>query len=88
MIHKLRFRVEGRQRAIYLRADDEFVARIKTEIADFQSPHRKSRELRRLEAEARQCLRKVKAHLEPQLLPAGFHFHGHAIRRMRPSASD
>lgn len=83
IIFKLRFRIAARQRVKYLGTDRHVVEQIRAELNDLQAAHRRSRRLRRLDAQARTLMRDTKLRLENRLEQAGLKFHGRAIRRPR-----
>jgi hypothetical protein len=80
-VFRLRFRVQGRQCARYVRAAD--AAALQAELALLQRRVRACRRLARLAALARQLLRERKSALTPLLESQGYHFHGQQIRRAR-----
>jgi hypothetical protein len=80
---KLKFRVAGRQRVLYLGADATFVDRIRRELAQLQAARRADRKLARLTKEAHGVVRRSKQQLEMHLRRAGLKFHGRAIRRSK-----
>lgn len=82
-IYKLRFRVEGRQRVVYLGTDPARVQRIKCELEELQHRVRTARELRKLSRQAKDAMRASRRQLAPLLEQAGFHFHGIEIRETR-----
>src|SRR5688500_2321395 len=83
IVYKLRYRLSGCQRALYLGTDENLVNLIRGELKDLQASRRRGRELLRLEKKALALLRTSKQRLESQLIQAGFRFHGRAIRRPR-----
>ena len=83
LAYKLRYRVGGQQQVKYLGTDENYIQQLRRELADLQAAHRQGRHLQRLEKQAREVLRASKQLLVPHLPPAGFKFHGLAIRRSR-----
>jgi len=80
---KLRYRVNGRQRVVYLGTNAWLADEIRRELAQLQADRRGDRELARLADEAHDVLRKSKQRLEGELRRVGLKFHGYAIRRSR-----
>lgn len=82
-VHKLRFRMDGKQHSRYVGKAPDFVEQIRRELTELQAGARSRNRLRQLEKEALQRLRVTKQQLEPLLAGAGRVFHGRAIRRQR-----
>lgn len=80
---KLRYRVNGRQRVVYLGTDARLADEIRRELAQLQADRRGYRKLACLTEEAYDVLRNSKQRLEVELSRLGLKFHGHAIRRSR-----
>ena len=83
---KLRWRSGGRQRVRYLGTDAARIARIKTVLAELQSPKQLIRELTQMMTEARAGLHDTKEILKPQCAAAGLMFHGFTLRKTASSA--
>ena len=81
--YKLRYRRDGRQRIRYLGSQAEFVAQVRRELSQLQSPMRQARALRRSLRTASRALRKAKRSLLPVLAATGHAYHGLIIRRRR-----
>lgn len=81
--HKLRFRLEGRQRVRYLGGAGEFVEQVRQELAVLQQPTQARRHRCRLLRGARACLRETKQQAEPVFAQYGYRFRGREIRRVR-----
>lgn len=82
-LHKLRFRLEGRQRVKSLGRDALLAARIQTALDGLQRGRRLQLVQRQLRRQAARALRSCKTQLEPVLVAAGLRFHGLAIRKPR-----
>ena len=82
-VHKLRFRVGGRQQVRYLGPDSPWVATVREALAAWQIPVRFGRELARRVRDGRRRLRRVRSAQTPLLRLAGLHFHGTTLRRIR-----
>jgi hypothetical protein len=82
---KLRFRVRGRQRVIYIGVDEALVAALAAELRRRQQTRRSVRNARTVAQECRRRRRQWRAELGPQLAESGFHLHGYELRRRRPS---
>ncbi len=82
-VYKLRFRLDGRQVVKYLGTDPAAAAVVRRELEQLQRAVRTRAASRRLVRSARALLRDNKQMLRPELERAGFHFHGHAVRRRR-----
>ena len=80
---KLRYRINGRQRVVYLGTNVQLADEIRQELAQLQAGRRGERKLARLTDEAHDVLRKSKQRLEEELRRLGLKFHGYAIRRSR-----
>jgi hypothetical protein len=80
-VFRLRFRVDGRQRARYV--SRHHAVSLGAELALLQKRVRAHRRVTRLAALARQALRHRRLTLAPILEMRGLHFHGHQIRRRR-----
>jgi hypothetical protein len=87
-VFKLRFRLAGRQRVIYLGTDFEQARAVKRELAELQRGRRQSLELARLHRMVGKTVRASKTQLAPLFERDGYHFHGHAVRRRRSSRRD
>lgn len=82
-VFKLRFRLDGRQIVRYLGTDPAAAAAVRRELDQLQNAVRTRAMSRRLVRSARKVLRDNKQALRPEAERAGFHFHGHAVRRRR-----
>jgi hypothetical protein len=82
-IFRLRYRVNGRQRARYVSPRD--AAAIEAELALLQRLVRARRRLNGLATLARKVLGHRRSTLAPLVEARGYHFHGHQIRRLRNS---
>jgi hypothetical protein len=82
-IHKLRYRIGGRQRTRYLGSDLELVTKIKKELTELQGAVNRSRKLQKLLRQARRGLRLAKFKVLPLLIAEGRYYHGFAIRCRR-----
>jgi hypothetical protein len=87
-VFKLRFRLAGRQRVIYLGTDPEQAEAVERELAEWQHSRRQSLEFARAHRTVAHALRASKSRLEPLLEQAGYHFHGRAVRRRRGTQQD
>ena len=80
---KLRFRLDGRQRVVYLGQDVGVAEQVQHELAELQAHHKLEQRLARLKAEALALVRESKRRLQPYLHCAGLRFHGLEIRGTR-----
>lgn len=80
---KLRYRVNGQQRVVYIGTDARLADEIRRELAQLQADRRGECKLVRLTAEAHDVLRKSKQRLDGEFRRLGLKFHGYAIRRSR-----
>jgi hypothetical protein len=87
LVYKLRFRVKGKQRVVYLGSDPGFVAEIRTALAALQTPRRTQRRLISMSQAAGRLLQRAKHQLKPHIASSGRSFHGQAIRRRRRAAA-
>jgi hypothetical protein len=81
---RLRFRVAGRMRTVYLGTDERLAANVQRELDLLQAPRRKKLQLARAVQLGRQTLRRTKLRLVPTLAELGMHYHGDTIRQRRP----
>lgn len=81
ILHKLRFRVAGRQRARCVTPQQAIA--IEAELSVLQKPVRMNRRLAELSDMARRQLRDSKQQLKPLLEERGYYFHGRQVRRRR-----
>lgn len=79
--YKLRYRVRGRQRARYVRADQ--VATVEDELCQLQAQVRLHKRVRAHVRQARSLLRATKQKHRDLLAEDGHAFHGYEIRRSR-----
>ena len=84
-IFKLRFRIQGRQRVKYLRADR--VAEVLDELHRLQANVRREIQSEAQIREARRLLRSTKQDLIEPAAELGFFFHGLALRRRRAATA-
>jgi hypothetical protein len=82
-VFKLRFRLAGRQRVVYLGTDAEQAEGVERELAEWQQSRRQSLEFARAHRRVGKFLRAAKARLAPLLEREGYHYHGQAVRRSR-----
>jgi len=80
---RLRFRFDGRARAVYLGRDEVLVEHIRRELKELQQEHQENRQIAKLTAQGNKALRAAKRRLEPVLQQLGFHYHGETMRKMR-----
>ena len=85
--YKLRFRLQGRQRVLYVGSDLTLANEVQLLLDRLQSEKRIKLELAYWCRMVGQQLRDLKRRLAPLLEAAGFAFHGQAIRRPRIRAS-
>jgi hypothetical protein len=81
ILHKLRFRLAGRQRAKCVTPEQAMA--IEAELSVLQKKVRMKRRLEELSDMARRQLRDSKLQLEPLLEERGYYFHGRQVRRRR-----
>jgi hypothetical protein len=81
---KLRFRMEpdGRQSVRYIGTDPAAADEVEQELAQLQRPRLIDRDLSKISQQIGLALKAVKADLMPHLEPAGYRFHGLAVRQM------
>jgi hypothetical protein len=80
VLFKLRFRINGKQRACYLGKDMAVVEQTQQWLAEAQAIRKTKIKLGQLAREAGQKLRNCKKELSPLLAEAGYRFHGLSIR--------
>jgi hypothetical protein len=80
---RLRFRLEGHFRTVYLGRDVELLDRVRAELGMLRQRQRARRRLFQFEKQARQGLRAAKKRLIEPLQQLGMHYHGDAIRKRR-----
>jgi len=85
VIHKLRFRLESRQRVYYLGTDLEYVAEVRDFLFALQKRTRLARQLAARKKAVRLLLRSIKPRLTQHLAESGYRLHGRALRRRRPT---
>jgi len=83
LIHKLRFRFNGRQRVVYLGVNVDRVGRIAEELDVLRQSGRFEAGLRELTLQARRLLRDMRRRIAPILEEAGYHLHGSSLRKRR-----
>ena len=82
-LHKLRFRVDGRQVTRYVGTDEGKAAEVQRGLREWQGDRHLDLELGRLARQAGQELRRARRELEEQMAERGLGFHGFAVRRPR-----
>lgn len=82
-IWRLRFRENGRLRTITVGRDPEFLAQVRQELAELQTPRRRRLDRRRFLRGEKQKLRDYKHRAANLIRSLGFHFHGTTMRRRR-----
>jgi hypothetical protein len=87
-IYRMRFRRGQRQITRYLGADAALADEARAEIAGLRLAHEEDRQLKRLGQQARMEFRRIKCDLVQPLECAGFHFHGHAVRKTRAQRTE
>lgn len=80
---RLRFRRDGRARAVYLGRDEALVEQVRRELDELQHEHQENRQIAKLTVQGNKALRAAKLRLEPVLQQLGFHYHGDVVRRKR-----
>jgi hypothetical protein len=85
---RLRFRCQRRLRTVYLGTCDEFVASVRAELAAWQAPYRKRRQLSLNVKNGRRALRQAKRQLAPLMAAIGLHYHGDTLRKSRDVKPD
>jgi hypothetical protein len=80
---KLRFRVAGRQRVVYLGSDPETAGRISRELKALQHEVRRSRQASRALKIVRRTARDVRRRSAEVLAGLGLKFHGTTLRKSR-----
>jgi hypothetical protein len=85
---KLRFRTQpdGRQSVRYIGTDPVVAHEVEQELAQLQRPRLIDRDLGKIAQQTGQAIKAAKANLMPHLEPAGYRFHGLAVRRKRARA--
>jgi hypothetical protein len=81
--YQLRYRQDGRQRAVYLGRDGQLVQRVRQELQKHQTPSAERRTLNRLERQIRRSLRVQKLTLAALLRPLGLRLKGTEVRGWR-----
>ena len=82
-VHKLHFRIKGRQRVRYLGTDVKRAAEVRKALEVFQQQRRLTRHIAARAGELKAILRTIKPRLSQPALAAGFIFHGRRLRRPR-----
>ena len=82
-IVRLRFRMGGRKRTIYVGCESTGIAKIASELAQLQAAHKQVRQLKQVTRRGRIALRAAKAKLVPLLPLVGLHYHGNVLRTAR-----
>ncbi len=80
---RLAFRVDGRQRSIYLGADRDLASAIRGLLADLQMPRHKRQALARLRKLTKKSMTRHKKQLRKELAKRGLYLKGHEIRGVR-----
>ena len=81
--HRLSYRVEGRQRSVYIGRDPQKVDAVRAALASLQDRRRKQREFDKLEQGVRRSLRLAKIQADMHIRTLGLRFHGFEIRGWR-----
>lgn len=81
--YSLRFRDEGRQRAVYLGRSQVLAGRVESLLSEARTGLRERRLVERLRRQARARLRQCKAMLQKDLAMLGLRLKGFEIRRRR-----
>jgi hypothetical protein len=84
---RLRFRVSGRLRTVYVGKEPNRVALVKRELAALQSERLRRRELAQALRNGREVLRGIKPRMATLLEENGYHLHGCVIRKLRGSSA-
>jgi len=84
---RLRFRLGGVARAVYLGRDISLIEQVRHELAELQQEHVRDRRVDRLVRHGNKLVRTTKRRLEPALKQLGFHYHGDALRKIRAAKS-
>ncbi len=80
---RVAFRVDGRQRSIYLGKDPALAEEVRGLLARLQAPLERHRGLRRQRDAAKASLRRAKIRLEQQLARVGLGLKGYEVRGWR-----
>jgi hypothetical protein len=83
LYYKLRYRMQGKQRVVYLGKDTAVADRVRDELAALQNARRSDQQLKQFTMQAHKLLRESKRRLEVDLEAAGFSYHGFEIRKTR-----
>jgi len=87
LTYKLRFRLAGQQRVVYLGADEARVAEVRRAIALLQAAahaeQARRQAVQHVAQQANAALRAHRARLAPLLAAAGCHWHGRRLRKTR-----
>jgi hypothetical protein len=83
--YKLRFRLAGQQRVLYLGSDRQRAVDVEQELEVLQRDVRRQRRQAALGRIAAKRLQDTKHALQPLLAARGFYFHGLAVRKRRVS---
>ena len=86
-VYKLRFRIDGRQRVLYLGTNPLVADAVRAALRSLQKARRTRRNLRALIDQANRLLRESKSQLLADAKQEGYRFHGRALRRPRRPAS-
>jgi hypothetical protein len=81
--YQLRYRQDGRQRAVYLGRDGQLVQKVRQELQKLQCPSAERRALNRLERHIGRSLRMQKLTLAALLRPLGLRLKGREVRGWR-----
>ena len=85
--YSLRFRAEGKQKAVYLGRSQILAERVENLLNDLRKGAQEQRMLERLKRQARAHLRQCKAAWQQDLAPLGLRLKGFEIRRCRGSSA-
>jgi hypothetical protein len=80
---RLRFRLDGRLRAIYVGQDAELLDCVRKELRLLREGRHTLQRLVQFEKQARRVLRDAKKRLSEPLQQLGMYYHGDAIRKRR-----
>ena len=80
---RLRFRLGGRARTVYLGRDPQLVEAVRNELSLLQQQHHQERRIAKVTSEGKKVLRAAKRRLGPVLRQLGYRYHGDAMRKQR-----
>ena len=85
-VYKMRFRIAGRQRVLYLGTDPLVADAVREELQRLQKSRHTRRNMQALIRQANRLLRDSKSELLADAKQEGYRFHGLALRRPRRPA--